>query len=102
MLTIKQEITADTTCQCIFCKLLCYLLKLYRGSQQRVRELSVGMSCCLQISNFIVVSDLQEYLRFAETIKSLKHYLRHSQLGITFLYDFRMVILELFCTQLVN
>ena len=46
--------------------------------------------------------DLQEYLRFFETIKSLKHYLKHSQLGIIFLYDFRKVILELFDTQLVN
>ena len=46
--------------------------------------------------------DLQEYLRFVETIKSLKHYLKHSQVGIIFLYDFRMVILELFGTQLVS
>ena len=46
--------------------------------------------------------DLQEYLRLVETFKSLKHYLKQSQVGVIFLYDFRMVILELFGTQLVN
>ena len=46
--------------------------------------------------------DLQEYLRFVETIKSLKHYLKHSQLGKMLLYDFRMIIIERFGTQLVN